>query len=772
MPAYISQITTVDRVGRLDGINTWPLSKLSFIYGENGCGKSTLAHVLRILGNGDHQSLSRLRRYGATSDPVFKVTFSDGQVTTLTPQTQNGPRIRAAVFDQRFVDQNVYSGMGVTTAQRTNLHTYALGEASARANLDHQRLVAQEQAELADLNAKAESARAYFAGAVDSDLSTIQADPNADQKLVDINRKISAARTIADIRKRPQFPLLRLDLPDLADFSAVLRENLLTLDTKTRSLLETHFAKLGEGSKSWAAKGKTFEADGECPYCGQRLTNDLISAHYAAFFNQEYADLVKRIRHHHRLSEDMKAAVGVETLRASTQQGLLAEGAWEDLAYKQPTLDIGKIEESLAAVSIAVEALYKEKAENPGSVPQCDQVFAEINARLQDIGRQVDEYNAVARAQNQGIAAYVANLATENLIALNRQEQALQWSKLAATADGVRILREYHTASTTLSATSRAKDVASRAAKTAAAQVAQTYQTGVNDYLHRFGASFRLKGFEDRNQGKKGGAERNVVYGFGVAKSNPGEADQHDVDLNSFGEALSDGDKRTLALAFFLAQLTADPHLQDTIVILDDPVCSLSAFRRSETRDIIYELAHRALQVIVLCHDGSFMIQLIDDTPRSLQQHLTTSELLLNAGRSTIQNFDDKRHRETTTLRAVRRAKDYASNQTSWPEDTIYADLRISLEGYLKVKYYPALNNCKGLGEMVNLLGPTGPLASMGQSFLSTGRRGGSTTGQELVALQRDLNCPHHGAYNPIGATPQRQQLLSLTNRVLAIVHG
>jgi wobble nucleotide-excising tRNase len=72
---------------------------------------------------------------------------------------------------------------------------------------------------------------------------------------------------------------------------------------------------------------------------------------------------------------------------------------------------------------------------------------------------------------------------------------------------------------------------------------------------------------------------------------------------------LSEGDKRTLAFAFFLARLKAtDPaELEKEILVIDDPVCSLDRNRRAQTVEILAELAPRCAQMIVLSHDAYFV---------------------------------------------------------------------------------------------------------------------------------------------------------------------
>ena len=67
-----------------------------------------------------------------------------------------------------------------------------------------------------------------------------------------------------------------------------------------------------------------------------------------------------------------------------------------------------------------------------------------------------------------------------------------------------------------------------------------------------------------------------------------------------------------LALALFLARITADPALAETIVVLDDPFASLDNFRRHFTAIEIRKLCGRAAQTIVLSHEKSFLRLLWD----------------------------------------------------------------------------------------------------------------------------------------------------------------
>src|SRR5690606_24206084 len=78
-------------------------------------------------------------------------------------------------------------------------------------------------------------------------------------------------------------------------------------------------------------------------------------------------------------------------------------------------------------------------------------------------------------------------------------------------------------------------------------------------------------------------------------------------DRPSFKNTLSGGDRSTLALAFFFAQLEQDANLASKIVVFDDPFASMDSFRRNHTIHQIYRCGGTCAQVIVLSHDAGLL---------------------------------------------------------------------------------------------------------------------------------------------------------------------
>jgi wobble nucleotide-excising tRNase len=103
------------------------------------------------------------------------------------------------------------------------------------------------------------------------------------------------------------------------------------------------------------------------------------------------------------------------------------------------------------------------------------------------------------------------------------------------------------------------------------------YEDAINNFLDAFNAGFRITGTK---HGYPGGVPsssyqiqiNNTAVDLGDAET--------PLSMPSFRNTLSAGDKSTLALAFFLAQLAYDPDRTKKIVIFDDPFNSQDGFRQ------------------------------------------------------------------------------------------------------------------------------------------------------------------------------------------------
>ncbi len=154
----ITLLQLIRNIGQFDSASgaACPLSRLTLIYAENGRGKTTLAAIFRSLGTGDSLVIAERARFAAANAPHVVLNCNTGVATAVF---QNNVWSRTldnlVVFDDLFVDQNIYSGLAVESGHRQNLHELILGAQGVALNQRHQELVADIEAHNTALRNKA-----------------------------------------------------------------------------------------------------------------------------------------------------------------------------------------------------------------------------------------------------------------------------------------------------------------------------------------------------------------------------------------------------------------------------------------------------------------------------------------------------------------------------------------------------------------------------------------------------------------------------------------
>lgn len=129
----IKKIHNIRGVGRFKDFESKQgieLDKLNLIYSENGQGKSTLADILRSLSEGDESRLVGRKTVGATNQ-FIKFETENG-IRCFHNGSWNDSKCDIVVFDEVFINDNVYEGLSVRPEQREKLHTIIVGETQKR----------------------------------------------------------------------------------------------------------------------------------------------------------------------------------------------------------------------------------------------------------------------------------------------------------------------------------------------------------------------------------------------------------------------------------------------------------------------------------------------------------------------------------------------------------------------------------------------------------------------------------------------------------------
>jgi AAA domain-containing protein len=224
------------------------------------------------------------------------------------------------------------------------------------------------------------------------------------------------------------------------------------------------------------------------------------------------------------------------------------------------------------------------------------------------------------------------------------------------------------------------RDVAQAALERHRTTVFPGYQTAVNLYLQRFYAGFRLDSVTSTNTRGGPACSYNVLINntrVAVAGGAPA------VGEPSFRTALSAGDRNTLALAFFFASLDQRARLEDTVVVIDDPISSLDEHRELTTVQEVRRLAERTGQLIVLSHSKPFLCRIWEGADRAGRAALEVSR---DGDGSTLRPWDVNQDSVTEHDRRHAALRQYLEASTPNNRD-VAAALRPVLEAFVRVSY-------------------------------------------------------------------------------------
>ena len=223
--------------------------------------------------------------------------------------------------------------------------------------------------------------------------------------------------------------------------------------------------------------------------------------------------------------------------------------------------------------------------------------FKTFQTSISQYKEQLSEVNNSIQKKKESVKTGNLNEAKEELIKIQNKQKRY-------SAEAVPLCDGYKTIKNEKKELEKQKKKMKRDLKQLTDDLIAEYQTNINKYLvEKFGADFRIA---NQQTGYPGGRP-SVDYDIELnAQCIPLGDSKTPEDQPSFRNTLSEGDKSTLAFAFFLARLDQDKSIAEKIIVFDDPINSLDIHRRNSTIQSIFHVAQKAKQVIVQTHDPIF----------------------------------------------------------------------------------------------------------------------------------------------------------------------
>ena len=697
----LERIEVIQGVGLLHQANgkSYTCHKATLIYADNGRGKSTLATLFRSVATGNAGLISARKTLDGTLPQKAILQFGSGHRVTFENEVWSEKRPELLVFDSDFIERNVHSGGAVNTDHRKNLLEFALGEEAVAARAAVEKATNDSKVATENIQSIVGQLSGYHPGLTLAQFEQLPEIKDIDKHLVELQKRLSAASNVAAIQAKPLPKVVAVPTFDLESLFGGLSLSLQDVHADAEKLVKQHVAKLGgKGAESWLTQGQHFSDGSTCPFCDQDISRGALVLAYQTYFNAAYGDLKAKLAVLQSAVVAGTAENIVDSFEKSVGVAIAQVNAWvEQIQTVAITFDAVAARTPLAAFRQLVEDLVKRKNTNPADPIGTTEQKAKAVRLWDQVMAPFRSTNAAITAAVALIGGYKAQLSSDSTPQLQQQIQRLQATKWRYEIKVIELVGKLAVSRRSVESADNTKKAARDALDNLMSSTLNKYQETINSLLESFGASFSIK---DMSANFRGNAPRSE-YGLLLR----GKAVALEGGPPSFATALSDGDKRTLAFAFFIASILKDPKLAIRTVVVDDPMCSLDWNRRHHTRAVLKKLHAKAAQLIVLAHDSYFLRDL-RDALRKEDKTTSIANFQLAAAPNDYTDFaafDIDKECESPYSRHHRLLNEFSAGLGGDPT-TVAKAIRPMIEGYLHRRFSGLVPKDLLFGQMVVLV--------------------------------------------------------------------
>lgn len=685
------------------GGNVVSLSKFTAIFGENGRGKSTLAGVMRAWAQGDAARLAARQTIDSDKPPEIRFLLPNGTNCEFSGGAWSGPRPRIVIFDSEFVDQNVYSGFEVRPEQRQGLLGFVLGDAAVEGKKRIGQLTQSISEETRRRRDAEKSLGGYLGPYSVEEFAALAPVPEASDRIQQLRAKAQACRSAERLLARQKPTEIAFPTVDVDAVFDQLAKQLPDIEAEAEQLVRAHVTGCAEpGFEKWLDSGQVYLRDDKCPFCGQPVEGLALVEAYKGFFNEAYVEFRDRIDN---LRKDVATSLSeakIQALQTEVSTNSDRIDAWRDqIDLPSPSLDSAGLGSTLAAAKDKLLDLVAKKRsallEPLGSQADRDALAAALSVASDAVA----VYNSVIVEIVGVIEQHRGEIATGDVDAIETEIERLGAAQRRQLPEVIEIVQQYTEAGTRRARLEEQKEALRNQIDEQMLATLSKYEARTNELLQAFGAGFRI---ESARPTYVGTGEPRIEYGLRIRNQSIKLGTRKDLAVKpSFANGLSDGDRRTLAFAFFYACLEKQ-DLTDAIVVLDDPVSSLDANRQAYSAHLIASLVCRTKQLIVLSHNQYFLRELADQVSAQLNgiQPCYLKVKRVQQDYSALVSCDLEDECCSSYYRDYSMIVRYVDGDGSTDRRDVAKALRPVLEGYYRRRYPLHIARHRMLGQIIS----------------------------------------------------------------------
>jgi wobble nucleotide-excising tRNase len=594
MSYKIKKILSLQGIGKLDiSGNRSEFAEINVIYAENGLGKSSISQCFGLMNHINSELYSGYLKPKSEHNNSFQIICSNAneaqnpkrEFVNLSAKEEYSS-LPVFVFDEAFVDSNVYSGFDNSKKHKRNTYSLILGQK----NTERQKNIEEQEATLNSVNntlrttelslpelirehisKKDDITQEYFQNLSKTEIENAQELNSELKKLESQNtQKQNFEKQISQIKL--------LDSPQQNELDSIL--NSTPLHTISQDMLSRADSSNVHEKSAWLEKGiQHYHKDSsQCPFCNQSIQESTKSWLDAldTYLSKEFTSIKNSATQLRNKLQIQKTKIE----QSSTSNNLVIDALNNGL---KPILEI-KSSLNFELVSTAIESainMLDEKVENPFSKDYDITHYLSLCSEIKDYNDSLDKTRQ----------AFSGLLDKSNQDQIDALKKKIKQSELKQQIiDNWQEIEKYFQKQDEVGKLKKDIQSLKRQQKQALEELKEQKLQDINHLLSNLYPAFpEIKAVQRSQAGEEPALELQVQF-----------PEKKGICLKDGLKALSESQKNAIALALFLNDV-ADK--KDAIIVFDDPVNSFDQIRIDETLNLIVKISTNASQVFIMIHD-------------------------------------------------------------------------------------------------------------------------------------------------------------------------
>lgn len=727
----IARIKEIKNVGTFSDFRNggeFGFEELTFIYGLNTYGKTTLADIFQSIKDNDPNLIQSRKTIPVNSSQqkiIVSIKENDSEKDLVYQNSswgQNNFSQNLEVFGTDFIHKYLFTGLTIERPNKEEFTQFVLGEEG----VEFAKKISQENKTLGDKRRGIKyKAPEYLKGRISEseylegknneeierflDLNTRGLDGDKiEQELLELKKqkdeemgRLKEPQKILSMQDVDNFEMPEIDVSGcLNNINKTLQKDYSDINDEVIEQIEKHLEDTfedKEGAESWIRQGLSKCKDhnnGRCVFCGQHLQDaqDLIRA-YTNYFDEAYSNFISEIEND--LSNNLRELKAIDfNFKDKVQSLQIRVLKYKDLIkgenFKTVLNKLSEQIEKLDEVSLATEKKrtvgeIEERTELKDKKPHLK--VAEID--FSGFTKKVEDYKDVLQAIKDLISMIKKEVKEfkkqyENTEKIEKKIKDLNTNIKDLERKEARIKQddyceEYERELNEIWKLKEGIDKKREKLKDDQSEYLEKYFIKINELFKKLGSyNFSLE-------------KTSEIRGYQPVYSLKVKYHGEKISSDNLEKVLSESDRRALALAVFWAkiELKDDSKKQNTVVILDDPVTSFDDNRIINSINLFKESLNTLGQIIILTHYPHFIKNFCERVKR---EDVTTKFFEIKQKNSTsyLSSTDRQTFIQSDYIRVFTKIYGFINKEHD-------NDIRSDLRPFLEDLYIPMMfaNNVK-----------------------------------------------------------------------------